>query len=72
MVPAVDGPTLLGYIFSSCIPGSAAVKNLPANECRRRRRLEFHPWVRKIPLGGGDSNPLQYSHLENPMGRRAW
>ena len=22
--------------------------------------------------GGGDSNPLQYSHLENPMDRGAW
>ena len=23
-------------------------------------------------LGGGHSNPLQYSCLENPMGRGAW
>ena len=23
-------------------------------------------------LGGGNDNPLQYSYLENPMGRRAW
>ena len=72
IVPAVDGATLLGDIFSRRIPGSAAVKNPPANACGRRRRLGFHPWVRKIPLGGGDGNPLQYSHLENPMDRRAW
>ena len=24
------------------------------------------------PLGEGNSNPLQYSFLENPMGRGAW
>ena len=23
-------------------------------------------------LGGGHGNPLQYSHLENPMDRRDW
>ena len=23
-------------------------------------------------LGGGHSNPFQYSHLENPIDRRAW
>ena len=23
-------------------------------------------------LGGGHGNPLQYSHLEHPMDRRAW
>ena len=31
----------------------------------------FNPWVRKIP-GKGNGNPLQYSCLENPMGRGAW
>ena len=30
-------------------PGGAVVKNLPAN--RRRGRLCFDPWVRKIPWG---------------------
>ena len=29
----------------------------------------FDPWVRKIKEGNGD--PLQYSCLENPMGRGA-
>ena len=24
------------------------------------------------PPGGGQDNPLQYSHLENPMDREAW
>ena len=35
------------------------------------RRLRFHPCVRKIP-GEGNGSPLQYSCLENPMGRGAW
>ena len=26
----------------------------------------------KISPGGGHDNPLQYSHLENPMDRGAW
>ena len=29
------------------------------------------PWSERSP-GGGDGNPLQYSCLGNPMGRRAW
>ena len=33
-------------------------------------------WVRSLdwedPPGGGHGNPLQYSCLENPTGRRAW
>ena len=34
-------------------------------------RPGFNPWVGKI-LGGGHGNPLQYSHLENPIDRGAW
>ena len=34
-------------------------------QCRRRKRLEFNPWVRKI-TGGEIGNPFQYSYLENP------
>ena len=29
------------------------------------------PWLGSFP-GGGNDNPLQYSCLENPMGRGAW
>ena len=36
--------------------------------CKRRKRHEFDPWVGKIP-GGGHSNPLQYSYLENGIQR---
>ena len=42
-----------------------------ACQCRRYRRHEFDSWVRKIP-GGENSNPVQYSCLENPMDRAAW
>ena len=49
-------------------------------QCRRHRRLEVDPWVRKISLtqgggkdqGGGDGNPLQNSCWDNPMDRGAW
>ena len=40
-------------------------------QCRRRRRLEFDPWVGKIPVGG-NGNPVQYPHLKNPMDRGSW
>ena len=46
------------------------VKNLP-DKAGDVNRLGFNPWVRKS-LGGGNGNPLQYSRLENPMGRGAW
>ena len=40
-------------------------------QCRRPKRCEFDPWVRKISRGG-NGNPLQYSCLENSVDRRAW
>ena len=43
----------------------------PACQCRRHKRHGFDPWVWKIP-GGGHGHPLQYSCLENAMGRGAW
>ena len=60
---------------SHCKPSSRAQqgKNLPANagDAGDRRR-GFDPWVRKIPWGQGNGNPLQYSRLKNLMDRRAW
>ena len=41
------------------------VKNLPANTGRQETHTGRAP-------GGGYSNPLQYSCLENPMDRGAW
>ena len=46
------------------------VKNLPPNAGDIRDVGSIPGWGR--PPGGGHSNPLQYSCLENPMGRGAW
>ena len=46
------------------------VKNLPAN-AGDIRDTGFIPGSGRYP-GGGHSNPLQYSCLENPMDRRVW
>ena len=54
----------------SAFQGALVVKNLPANAGHVRD-------VGSIPGSGrssgrGHGNPLQYSCLENPMGRGAW
>ena len=46
------------------------VKNPPAN-ARDIKDAGLIPGSGRSP-GGGHSNPLQYSCLENPMGRGAW
>ena len=46
------------------------VKNPPTN-AGESRDVGLDPWIRKTPLGG-NSNPLQYSRLGNPMDRGAW
>ena len=46
------------------------VKNLPANS-EDIRDAVLIPGSGSSP-GGGHSNPLQYSCLENPMDRGAW
>ena len=46
------------------------VKNLPANAGDIRDEGLLSGLGR--PLGGGCSNPLQYSCLENPMDTGAW
>ena len=46
------------------------VKNLPAN-AGDERDVGLIPGSGRSP-GGGHSNPLQYSCLENPMDRGAW
>ena len=48
-------------------PGGSVVKNLPANA----RDVGLIPDSGRSP-GGGNSNPLQYSCLGNPMERGAW
>ena len=51
-------------------PGSAVVKNLPAN-AEDAGDLDLTPGLRKAP-GGGNGYSLRYSCLENPMDREAW
>ena len=46
------------------------VKNLPAN-AGDTRDSSLIPELGRSP-GVGDSNPLQYSCLQNPMDRGAW
>ena len=46
------------------------VKNSPANT-RLIRVTGSIPGLRRSP-GKGNGNPLQYSHLANPMDRGAW
>ena len=51
-------------------PGGAVVKN-PAANAGDARDLGLIPGLGRSP-GGGHSNPLQYSCLENLMDRGAW
>ena len=53
-------------ILSLCFPRSAVIKNLPANE----GDTSSIPGSGRSP-GDENSNPLQYSHLGNPMDRGA-
>ena len=61
-------PTRLCPIGASQV--ALVVKNPPAN-AGDARDLGSIPGSGRSP-GGGDINPLQYSCLENPMGRGAW
>ena len=53
-----------------CFPGGASGKE-PTCQYRRRKRCSLIPELGRYP-GGGHSNPLQYSCLENPMDKGAW
>ena len=57
---------LILWVFS----GDVVVKNLPAN-AGDPRVVGSIPGPGRSP-GGGNSNPLQYSCLENPVDRGAW
>jgi len=50
--------------------GYTVVKNPPANAGATRDAVSI-PGSGRSP-GAGNGNPLQYSCLENPMGRGAW
>lgn len=57
---------LLFYIYGAA-QVALMIRNLPANA----RRVGLISGCRKSP-GGGYGNALQYSQLENPMGRGSW
>ena len=69
--PHLHGHILYMELHILCIllgfPGSAVVKNLPANV----GDLGSIPRSGRSP-GEGNGNPLQYSCLGNPMDRGAW
>ena len=52
-------------------PGGSAVKKNPPANTGETRGVGSIPGSGRSP-GKGNSNPLQYSHLENPMDRGAW
>ena len=69
----VDVKNVMSYCQISDLEASQvalAVKNPPAN-ARDARDAGSSPGTGRSP-GGGHGNPLQYSHLEKPMGRGAW
>ena len=60
--------TFIIYIHNKWgFPGGSVVKNPPANA----GHMGLIPDPGRSP-GEGNGNPLQYSCLENPMGRGAW
>ena len=64
---------MLKWVQLPCVggfPGGAVVKNSPAN-AGDARAADSIPGSERSP-GGGNSNPLLYSCLENPMDRGAW
>ena len=62
-LPGTDQSTVIIPFF----PGGAVVKNPPA----RAGDIALIPGSGRSP-GGGNGNPLLYSCLDNPMGRRTW
>ena len=65
-------PSLFGghQAFSWASQVALVVKNEPAN-AGDAKDAGLIPGLGRSP-GGGNGNPLQYSYLENSMGRGAW
>ena len=67
----VDIPAFIaGFSGATGFPSDPNGKNLPANT-RDARDVGLIPGLERSN-GGGNGNPLQYSDLENPMGRGTW
>ena len=65
-----DPVILLQQIFKfRGFPGGSAVKNPPDN-AEDARNAGLIPGLGRSP--GGNGNPVQYSCLENSMGRGSW
>ena len=62
-------PSVISCFLDQGFPSGPAVKNAPAN-AGDARDVASVPGSGRCP-GGGHGNPLQYSCLENPMGRGA-
>ena len=58
------------FVKHQVFTGGSVVKNLPAN-AEDARDVGSLPQSGRSP-GIGNSNPLQYSCLDNPMDRGAW
>ena len=63
-------PALRDLPIFSCFPGSAVVKNLPANAADAGDSGSILGWGRSP--GEGNGNPFQDSCLENPMDGGGW
>ena len=65
----LNSPYLINglYAYVWGFPGGSVVNNLSANA----GNVGLIPGLGRSP-GEGNSNPLQYSCLENPMDRGAW
>ena len=65
----LNSPYLINglYAYVWGFPGGSVVKNLSANA----GNVGLIPGLGRSP-GEGNSNPLQYFCLENPMDRGAW
>ena len=65
--PLCTSCNLMLCVYASAFLGGSVAKE-PACQCRRRG---FNPGLGRSP-GERNGNPLQYSCMENPMGRGAW
>ena len=61
---------LYSSVENGLLRGLGGEKNLPS-DAGDTGDATSSPGLGRSP-GGGNSNPLQYSCLENPMDRRAW
>ena len=63
LFPVLDAEQFLLWTFQVGL----VVKNMPVNAGDIETQVQ--PLGQQDPLGGGHGNPLQYSCLENPIGR---